>query len=110
MLTVLRALAPVVLFFAALTVGTDRRLVRTLRAAGALDAARAIPLSPRSPLGRWRLHRLIGRGAVHEVGARFFLDETAFAAYRSARRRTVLTIAVPGIALVALIAWMRACA
>jgi len=107
MVSWVRAVAPFVAVFVALIAGTDRRLVRTLRSAGALDAARAIPLSPRDPVGRWRLRHLVSRGVVYEVAGRCFLDEAAYAADRSARRRKALTVTIPLVVLIIVVLVVR---
>ena len=87
----LQGIAPFPAIFAALIIGTDRRIIRALRAHHALSADSAIPLSRRGVLWRWRVRRLTRRGAL--VGAppdRVYLSETGWQAYRTSRRRRIL--------------------
>jgi hypothetical protein len=92
----LQGLSAIPAVFAALILRTDRRLVASLRDAGAVTAATATPLEPQHALARWRLTRLqrvgaIGRNSTGDV----FLDATAWEGYRRRRRRRVLfTVAV----------------
>ena len=73
---------------AALILATDRKIVRRLRGAGAINAAHAIELDPPGPVGRARLRRMLLVGAVRETGAtRYYIDENNFRAWRVARRK-----------------------
>jgi hypothetical protein len=98
----LQAITPFPALFAALIVGTDQRIVRTLRKQHALSPDAAVPLPTRFGIRRWRMQRLIGRGAVIQVQPdRVYLDEAGWQAYRTSRRRRmliVLAILVPAIA------------
>jgi hypothetical protein len=92
----LQGLTAIPAVFAALILRTDRRLVASLRAAGALTAATSTTLVPQHALVRWRLTRLqrvgaIGRNASGDV----FLDAAGWKAYRRRRRQRVLfTLAI----------------
>jgi hypothetical protein len=78
---------------AALIVGTDRRIVRALRDKQALSTDSAIALSPRRGIWKWRMRRLMGRGAVVLVPPdRVYLDETGWLSYQRSRRRRVLIV------------------
>lgn len=77
---------------AALILSTDRKIVRGLRSAQATDAAHAVPFAPPGPLGRSRLRRLLGVGAVVEIGGRYHLSEPGYAAWRTVRRKRGVTI------------------
>jgi hypothetical protein len=86
--------------------GTDRRIVRTLRNAGATEPDRAVTLRDPHALLAWRLRRLIAVGAVAMPAAgSYVLVESGWRAYRARRRRrglTVLAIVVPAV----LVFWM----
>jgi len=95
----LRAIAPFVALFAAIIVGTDRRIVRLLRRAEAFSGDRAIPV-PRAgnPIWRWRIHRMESGGALKRSNGAIYLDPEGWSAYRRRRRLralVVLAIAVP---------------
>jgi hypothetical protein len=80
----------------------DRRIENELRHGQAMSPDRAITLSGRSPIGRWRLSRLTSAGVVHAVdAARYYWDENAWVEYRRARRRRAFTIV--GVLLVAIV-------
>ena len=81
------AVAPII---AMAILRTDKRIVRTLRSAGADAPERAVPLTVRRPLGGWRLARLAGAGAIGQVGDRYFLDLPGYAAFRQRRRLRLL--------------------
>jgi hypothetical protein len=71
----------------------DRRIENELRHVQATSPDRAIALSLRSPISRWRLGRLNRGGVVHAVGAgRYYWDERAWVEYRRVRRRRALTV------------------
>ena len=79
--------------FAALILATDRKIVRRLRAAGAINPAHAIEFDPPGPVGRARLRRMLSVGAVRETGAsRYYLDENNFRTWRVVRRKRALAI------------------
>jgi hypothetical protein len=87
---------------------SERRLLRRLRAAAAVNPETATPLPPpRSPITRFRLARLQKSRAVVAAGnGRFYLDTVAYARYRRARRRrgfVVIAMACP----VMLFLWWR---
>jgi len=103
----LRSFTPFIAMIAVVIIGTDRRIVRTFRDTRATSPESGIPLTPRNPIWRWRLRRLVGRGAVVHVDPdRWYLDETGWKAYRSWRRRRVVTVLAILIPLVALYAWL----
>jgi hypothetical protein len=81
----------------------DRRIENELRHAQATSPDRATTLALRSPIGRWRLSRLIHGGVVHALDAgRYYWDEPGWLEYRRARRRrafTLLAVLLLGIAL-----------
>lgn len=78
---------------AALILATDKKIVRRLRAAGALNAAHAVEFDPPGPIGQARLRRMLSVGAVRETGAsRFYLDENGYQAWRVVRRKRALAI------------------
>jgi len=101
-------MAPVVGQFptvmAALILATDRKIVRRLRAAGAIDAGHAIAFHPPGPVGPARLRRMISAGAVREAaGHRYYLDETGFQAWRSSRRKRGLIVVGIMLAVIAML-------
>lgn len=103
----LRSLTPFIAVIAFVIIGTDRRIVRTLRNTRATSPEAGVPLASRNPIWRWRMHRLVGRGAVVHVDPdRWYLDETGWRAYRSWRRRRVFTVLAILIPLFALFAWL----
>jgi len=92
---------------AAAIVGTDRRIIRALRAHHALSSDSAIALSRRGVLWRWRVRRLTGRGALVAVSPdRVYLNEAGWQAYRTSRRRRVLVAVAIAIPLVVFLYWM----
>jgi hypothetical protein len=104
----LQGLTPLPAIFAALIVGTDRRIVRTLDRRNARTADSAIQLPRRSPIWRWRLHRLEGHGAVVRVldTDRVYLDAEGWQAYRGSRRRRVLIVLSILVPVAALWFWL----
>ena len=96
---ILRPLAAVVPVLAALIRRTDRRLTDRLKAASALDAARAVAIETPSALEDWRLRRMLRGGAVRRApGGLWFLDEAGMAAYRRGRRARALSVVAVVIA------------
>ena len=89
------------MLFAALILGTDRRIVRQLRQAKAFSNGSAIPLHTPPILGGWRLRRLAGAGAICQVRpARYYLEEDGYATYRERKRRRgvlIICILIPSI-------------
>jgi hypothetical protein len=84
---------------AAAVLGTDRRILRRLRAARATSPGEAVVITSGSPLMRWRLGRLAGAGALHSVEHdRYYLDEEGWRRFRQRRRLRALRII--GVALV----------
>ena len=83
---------------AAMRMRSERRIVRTLREAGATSAASAARLSPgRLPM-RGALRMLVRRGAVVETPEGLhWLDEAAYRAHRELRRSRMF-LALFGIA------------
>ena len=89
---------------AALILATDRKIVRRLRAAGALNAAHAVEFEPPGPVGRARLRRMLSVGAVRETGAnRYYIDQNNFRAWRVARRKRALAILAIMVVLTAIL-------
>jgi len=87
----LQGLTAIPAVFAALILRIDRRLVASLRTAGALTSATATTLEPQHALMRWRLARLQRVGAIgRNASGDFFLDATGWDGYRRRRRRRVL--------------------
>jgi hypothetical protein len=100
---ILRLLTLVIAAAAMALRATDRRLIRTLRRAGADRPQNAKPLMVRSPLARLRFRRLCHAGVIVQVSDGWcYLDLDAFAQYRRARRRralVVLAVMLPAIGL-----------
>lgn len=89
---------------AALILATDRKIVRRLRAAGAMNAAHAIEFDPPGLVGRARLRRMLSVGAVRETGAsRYYLDENNFRAWRVVRRKRALAVVAIMVVLIAML-------
>ena len=87
---------------AAVILATDRRIVRRLRSAGAINAAHAIAFEPSGPVARARFRRMLSAGAVRETGTnRCYLDEHGFQAWRAVRRKRALVILAIMVVLVA---------
>jgi hypothetical protein len=93
-MSVLRTLSPALVIIAAALLRHDRRLIRRLRREGALSPETAVSLPPRNVIAQWRLKRLMGTGAVVRVRdtQRVYLDESAWRAFRSSRRRVALVL------------------
>jgi hypothetical protein len=104
--TPLQFIAPLFAMFAAMIVGTERRLVRELRRSGALSPDTAAPLDVTMALRRWRLSRLMSQGVIRETSPGLhYLDEGGWKAYGRQRRKRVL-IAV-GTVIVLLVIFLR---
>jgi hypothetical protein len=89
---------------AAVILATDRKIVRRLRAAGAINATHAIEFHPPGPVGRARLRRMLSVGAVRETDAnRYYLDENNFRAWRVVRRRRALAVVGIMVVLIAIL-------
>lgn len=104
-MSLLGVITPVIAVLGAAIAGTDRRIARALRDAGALSPDTAVALPPRRrPIWRWRLQRMERAGAIRRTsGESLYLDEPGWAAYRTSRRRRVLialSIAIPLMLLV----------
>ena len=103
---VLRLVGALLWILAAAMIGSERRLLRKLRAASAVDPQTAISLEPHSPIARFRLFRLERAGAVVPTASgRRYLDATGYARYGQARRRRALRILIVVLPLVAVVAW-----
>lgn len=88
---------------AAVAVAAERRIVDTLRAAGAHTPAAAIPLTPSSGLEAKRLQLLLHAGAVRSTGdGRYYLDDAAWEAHLRHRRRLASTL-ITGMLLALLV-------
>lgn len=83
----------------------ERRLVEHLREAGALNPSSSRPVPDQSWMGGKALRRLIAAGAILEAKSGYYLDEAAYAAYRSRRARNVLFIMAPLAVASILIIW-----
>jgi hypothetical protein len=94
--TALQVTSVIPSLLAAAILHADRRIFRRLRAAGAEDAARAVPLAAPHALARWRLARLVSGGAIKVAGAgeppRYYVDEAGVALYRRSRRYRALVM------------------
>ncbi len=89
-------------------VATDRRLIRTLRDAGADRPQNAKPLTVRSPLARLRFRRLSEAGVIVQVSDGWcYLDPDAFAEYRRARRRRALVILAVMLPAIGVVWWLN---
>jgi len=90
-------------------IGAERRLLRRLRSASAVDPQTAISLEPRGPLARFRLGRLERAGAVCRTATGLrYLDAAGFKKYRQARRLRAFKILAVLLPLLALFAWYMA--
>ena len=108
----LRAISPFFLVIAVLILSTDRRIIRALRANQATSPEAGILLPARNAIWRWRLRRLLRRGAVAQVEGsdRMYLDETKWQAFRAWRRRRALIILAIVIPLTLLITYFSSSA
>jgi hypothetical protein len=70
----------------------EREIIEHLQDAGATTPERAVPLHDLPPLGRRRLQRLLNARVVQETPAGFWLDEPAYADYRTDRRTVALVL------------------
>jgi acetylornithine deacetylase/succinyl-diaminopimelate desuccinylase-like protein len=76
---------------AAASVRSEKRIVQTLRAAGATSPETAITLQSGRLIQRGALRRLTRRNAVIETtGERYWLDETAYTAMRELRHSRII--------------------
>jgi hypothetical protein len=91
-MTPLQTLIPLASTGVAVMLAVDKKIVRQLRAAGALDASRAVAYRPPGPFGPMRLRRLVGVRAVGVVNQRYYLDENGYAAWRRSRRKRALIV------------------
>ena len=79
----------------------ERRLVATLRARGAIDAAHALPLEALSSAERDATHNLRTAGVVEILRGRCHLVPASIARFRRKRTRLVLTSAAVAALLAA---------
>jgi hypothetical protein len=92
--------APLFVVFAAIVMGTERRLVREFRIRGALSPQTAAPLETTMALQRWRLSRLMSQGVIRETSPSMrYLDEDGYRAYRRRRRIRALVASATVIIL-----------
>lgn len=90
---------------AAAAARAEREIIEHLRMAGATSPAAATTLPDVRPLGRRRLARLLSARVIHEAPSGYWLDEAAYADYRTDRRTLVLVMlaiaatALAGVAL-----------
>lgn len=104
MLTLLRALAPLLNVLAIVLITRRRRLYRTLRTADA-DAPERATVIDTSGLTGWLLQRFVDADVVHPTpDGRFWFDRKAMAAYR--RRRRIRGATVGFGLLVAVALWL----
>jgi hypothetical protein len=90
MTTPLQFIAPLFVIFAAMVMGTERRLVRALRRGGALSPETAVLADTSNPIKRWRTARLRSAGVMRMAGDRVYLDEGGWKQYQHNRRKRVL--------------------
>ena len=87
----------------------EREIIEHLQSMGATAPERAVPLGDLPPLGRRRLERLLGARVVQETRDGYWLDESAYADYRTDRRTiglvllAIVTTAAIGMLLTQLI-------
>ena len=85
----------------------ERRIVRALRRASALNPETAIHLATPRPLSRWRLARLHRAGVVVAAGSdRFYLSPDGYTAYRQRRRRRALAVLAVVLPIFGLLWWI----
>lgn len=92
---------------AAASLRSEKRIVQTLKAAGATSAVNAIALEHGPLIRRGAMRRLLRRGAVTEVAAadgltRYWFDETAYQEMRNLRQSRLI-LSIFGVAAVVLI-------
>jgi len=93
---------------AAAALAADRRLIRRLRDAGATRPATATDLQATRGLDKRRIARLERRGVLVRAGAnRFYLDETAHAAWEAKRRLLALIVLALAFAVLAVVAYLQ---
>ncbi len=93
---------------AAAALAADRRLIRRLRDAGATSPATATDLQATRGLDKRRIARLERRGVLVRAGAnRFYLDETAHAAWEAKRRLLALIVLALAFAVLAVVAYLQ---
>jgi DNA-binding transcriptional ArsR family regulator len=103
---VLRLIGTVAWVLVLALVVPERRLIRRLRAAGAISADTAASIALRPPIARLPLKRLQNAGAViAATSGRFYLDEAAYDRYRAARRRRAVPVLAVAMLLILLIVW-----
>ena len=104
----LQSVTPLILVFAAIILGTDRRIIRALRENNATSPESGISLPPRNLIWRRRLRRLLGRGAVVRVDGTdlMYIDEMKWQAFRSWRRRRVVIALAILVPLFFLVTWL----
>lgn len=89
----------------------ERRVIQSLREAGATSSETAAELRSKNLLQRGALRRLVGQGAVRKTGSTYWLDEAAYARMTQRRReaaRLILICAVGAAIVLAILAlWMR---
>ena len=77
---------------AAAAARAEREIIEHLLAAHATSPDRAASLPDLRPLGQRRLERLLSARVVVEAPRRYWLDEAAYADYRSDRRTILLVV------------------
>ena len=104
----LQALTPFLMIIAAVILGTDRSIIRALRAERAYSPETAVPLPPRNALWSWRMRRLTGRKALVFLGDGdlVYLDDAAWQSFRSWRRRRVVIVLAIVVPLMLLFSWL----
>ncbi len=84
----------------------EKRILRALLSAGAIDEPSAIEYEPRTCLHTIRLKRLLGQGAVVRTpSSKFFLDQSGYVQYRAGRRRRAIVIIGIALLLALLLLW-----
>jgi hypothetical protein len=103
---ILRSLGVFGPLIAAVIRRADRRIQEELRHGQATSPDRAVTLAQRSPIGRWRLSRLMRAGVVRTVATdRYYWEESAWPLYRRARRRRALSVLSLLLIAIAILWW-----
>ena len=84
----------------------ERRLVESLRDAGAVNADSASTIPQQRWMGKRVLARLIAAGAVREAGPGHYLDEATYQTFVARRRRkTLIGLGAATVISVVIIVW-----
>ena len=77
------------LLIAGISMKARRALIERLRAAGAIEAAHAVPIDPQSRMERNWLARLESADIIKTVGSGYYYDEAVVAARRRSQLRLI---------------------